>query len=150
MLPDTCDTWYLFKQWILKADNFSEKPLSLQFLAGKSSQKFFITTRKFVFNYRDCCEILYSVADNYRSHGEKSISCKPMCANFIICSNFSPPHNATPFWWNVARYVPWGDHRTYVSVHRYKRTNHTRSFSSQSTNLISGNWNCNKSYRAIL
>lgn len=39
----------------------------------------------------------------YLSHGEKSMCVTPRWLNLWICLNFSPPHNAIPRWWNVAR-----------------------------------------------
>ena len=50
------------------------------------------------------------------SHGEKSISWTPLWLNRASLSNSGPPHRATPCLWKVARYVPRGDHLTYVSV----------------------------------
>lgn len=43
------------------------------------------------------------LSKTHRSHGEKSLSCTPGWLNRTICFIFSPPHNATPFWWNVAK-----------------------------------------------
>lgn len=42
----------------------------------------------------------------------------PFCPNFACCKNWGPPHNATPGLWKVDKYVPRGDHLTYVSVQR--------------------------------
>ena len=53
----------------------------------------------------------------YFSHGEKSMSWTPGWLKRLICLNVSPPHKAMPRWWKVAKKVPWGDQRTYVSVH---------------------------------
>jgi len=48
------------------------------------------------------------------------MNCTPTWENLIFWLNFDPPQRATPFLWNVARYEPRGDHRTYVSDHLYE------------------------------
>ena len=52
-------------------------------------------------NYMDC----WSKTDRstHFSQGEKSISWTPGWLNRWIWMNFSPPHRAMPFWWNVAK-----------------------------------------------
>lgn len=50
------------------------------------------------------------------SQGEKSMSWTPGWLNLISLLNSSPPQRAIPWWWRVAKYVPLGDQRTYVSV----------------------------------
>ena len=41
---------------------------------------------------------------------EISINCTPWWPNLLIWWKSSPPHSAIPLPWNVARYVPRGDH----------------------------------------
>lgn len=75
-----------------------------------------------VFNNTKCQIVLLNSNVGYLSHGEKSMRDTPWWLNLWICLNFSPPHNAMPRWWKVARYVPLGDQRTYVSVQRCIKT----------------------------